>query len=247
MNRLEIFEKRSNAHYETSVPHISVDCVVFGFHASSLKVLLVKMKDGPWGLPGGYLRKTEDLEDAAQRILNERTGAENIFLEQFKTFGKQFRSESALDFLPEGFWHKQRFVSVGFYALVEYSTIVPRVDDISEACEWKDVEELPDLMMDHGDIFKGALSALHKQINYKPIGYNLLPKEFTLPQLQKLYEIILGKKLYRGSFQRRILGYDILIRHNKTMKIGAHRSPILYSFDLEKYNAAMEEGLVRGW
>lgn len=248
MDDLQLFKERSKEAYEIYLPHISIDCVVFGFHGTSLKVLLLKLKGlDTWGLPGGYVRKDENMNAAAHRILEARTGVSRVFLEQFKVFGEVNRSEPSLMHMPENLWFRQRFISIGYYALVNYKDIVPQVDDISEACEWKDITALPELMMDHELIYKTALETLRTQLNYKPIGYSLLPEEFTMPELQKLYEIILGHTLNRGNFQRKMLAYDILIKHDKSRKGGAHRSPIIYSFDTEKYNKALEGGLNTGW
>jgi ADP-ribose pyrophosphatase YjhB (NUDIX family) len=246
MTLLELFEQGSERAYEICVPHISIDCVVFGFHASSLKVLLLKMKGtDKWGLPGGYMKKNENIEEAASRILKARTGASDIFLEQFKVFSKLGRSEEDFTHLPKHFWQRQRFISIGFYALVNYEEIIPKTDKISERCEWCDMDELPELMMDHHEIFSAALGALRKNLNYSPIGYNLLPKEFTMPQLQRLYELILGTPLHRGNFQRKIHGYDILTKQSKSEP--SSRSPILYSFDVDKYNEALKNGLQQKW
>lgn len=248
MNDLQVFKKRSKEAYESCLPHISIDCVVFGFYEAALKVLLTKLKgQDKWGLPGGYVEKEEDIDTGAHRILKARTGVTEIYLEQFKVFGKLQRSEPALEFLPEGLWFKQRFISIGYYALVNYKSIVPQVDEVSDGCEWKAVSDLPSLMMDHSQILQTALNTLRQQLNYKPIGYNLLPAEFTMPELQKLYETLLARTLNRGNFQRKMLAYDILIKHDKLKKVGAHRSPILYSFDPEKYNKALEKGLREEW
>ena len=121
------------------------------------------------------------------------------------------------------------------------------VDEISDACEWKSINELPDLMMDHRYIFDKALITPRKQLNHKPIGYNLLPEKFTMPELQKLYEIILGKKLNRGNFYRKMLRYDILIKLDEIRKGGAHKAPDLYQFDTEKYQLALKNGFSEGW
>ncbi|WP_443946896.1 NUDIX hydrolase [Pedobacter sp. AW1-32] len=248
MEDLQIFEARSEQFYKNNLPHISIDCVVFGFHEHKLKVLLVKLKgQGDWGLPGGYLRKNENIDAAAERILKERTGADKIFLQQFKTFGEINRSENTLNFMPEGIWFRQRFLSIGYYALVNYADIIPVVDDISVACEWQDIDSLSVLMMDHQQIYDTALETLRLQLNYKPIGYNLLPEEFTMPELQRLYEAILGKELLRGNFQRKMLSYGIFNKLNKERRGGAHRSPHIYSFDVEKYQNAIKKGLKGDW
>ena len=244
----KIIEKKSAEAWEIYIPNLSVDCVVFGFHDTTLKVLVTRLKDKDlWALPGGYVLKTENLKEAANRILYSRTGAENIYLQEFKVFSDLNRSGGVFDEFPDTLWNKQRFLSVAFYALVDFHQVNLVLDDISDACEWKSIEELPNFMMDHRSIFEKALTTLRKQLNHKPIGYNLLPEKFTMPELQKLYEIILAKKLNRGNFYRKMLRYDILIKLDESRKGGAHKAPDLYQFDLEKYEKALKEGLNNGW
>ncbi|MFH4968949.1 NUDIX domain-containing protein [Gaetbulibacter sp. M240] len=244
----ELLEKNSIEAWEIYLPHISIDCVVFGFHEGSLKVLILKMKETElWGLPGGYVLKEEDLKTAAGRILEARTGAKDVYLQQFRVFGETNRSEAFFDHLPEGSFFKQRFISVGFYALVDYSKVQPVVDELSTDCVWRCIDTIPELMMDHQFILEQAQRTLRKQLVHKPIGYNLLPDKFTMPELQRLYEIILNKKLNRGNFYRKILRYDILVKLDETRKGGAHKAPDLYSFDLERYNTALKNGLNEVW
>ena len=243
-----IIEEGSDRAWEIYMPHFSIDCVVFGFYDATLKVLVTKMKENNlWALPGGYVLKTENINEAANRILKQRTGAENIYLQQFRVFGDLNRSEGFFEEFDDTIWHKQRFISMGFYALVDYSLVNLVVDNFSDACEWKSIDEMPELMMDHRSIFDKALITLRKQLNYKPIGLNLLPEKFTMPELQKLYEIILGKKLNRGNFFRKMLRYDILLKLDESRKGGAHKAPDLYKFDLEKYQTALKDGLNEGW
>jgi len=243
-----IIEKNSAEAWDIYIPNLSVDCVVFGFHDTTLKVLVTRLKEkNLWALPGGYVLKTENLKEAANRILFRRTGAENIYLQEFKVFSDLNRSDGIFDEFPDTLWNKQRFLSVGFYALVDYHQVNLVMDDISDACEWKSIDELPDFMMDHRSIFDRALETLRRQLNHKPIGYNLLPEKFTMPELQKLYEIILAKKLNRGNFYRKILRYDILEKLEESRKGGAHKAPDLYKFDLEKYQLALKNGFNEGW
>ena len=248
MDFKKIIEEKSKKAWEIYIPHLSIDCVVFGFQDATLKVLVVQMKENNlWALPGGYVLKTENIKEAASRILQQRTGADNIYLQQFRVFSDLNRSEGFFEHFDDTIWNKQRFLSIGFYALVDYSQVHLVVDEISDACEWKAIEELPELMMDHRSIFDKALITLRKQLNHKPIGYNLLPEKFTMPELQKLYEIILGKKLNRGNFYRKMLRYDILIKLDEIRKGGAHKAPDLYQFDIEKYQLALENGFSEGW
>jgi 8-oxo-dGTP diphosphatase len=239
------------------MPSLSIDCVIFGFHSNQLKVLLLRLKYGPnWSLPGGFIYRQEHIDDAANRILMERTGLNKIFLRQFRIFGDPGRSDlNAMSTVLEAekirldgdHWVLQRFLTVGYYALVEFSHVQPRADSISMACEWADLHRVPHLIMDHGAILESALGTLRQQLNYQPIGYNLLPAKFTMPELQSLYETILDKKLDRRNFQRRMLGYGILKRLKETRKGGAHKAPYLYSFNLRRYRKALDLGLQSSW
>lgn len=231
----------SSLLWKEALPHVSVDSVVFGFNENQLKVLLVRMATGKdWLLPGGYVFKKENLDDAAQRVLKERTGAERIYLQEFGVFGNTSRSEEYFKQYEESLWHKQRFISIGFYALVDYTQVNLEIDHYSDSCEWKSIEEMPPLAMDHQEIFDTALTVLRQQLSYKPIGMNLLPERFTMSDLQHLYETILGRKLNRGNFYRRIMRFDVLIKHEDQRKGGAHKSPNLYSFDPVKYHASLQ-------
>ncbi len=245
-------------HFDTRefLASISLDCVVFGFHDNQLKVLLLRLKHTrEWALPGGFVKQHETIEHAARRVLKERTGLDNIFLKQFKVFSDPGRSKknpavndlSDMGVSPDLEWFGQRFISVGFYALVDFSKVEPVPDFFSDVCVWKSLDEIESLMMDHEQILNQALETLRLQLNYQPIGYNLLPAKFTMPELQKLYETILGKTLDRRNFQRRILSYKILNKLEKRKTGGAYKAPFLYEFDLDNYQKALQNGLYGGW
>lgn len=236
--------------------HISLDCVVFGFHLNQLKVLLIHLKYSKrWALPGGFVQSDESLEMAANRALQERTGLSDIFLKQFRVFSDPNRSKfnPAVRDVKESEgdenlnWFNQRFISVGFYALVEFSKVAPKPDAFSDKCEWKSLEEVGELIIDHNLILEKALKTLRSQLRYQPIGYNLMPAQFTMPELQKLYETILGKKLDRRNFQRKILSYKILNKLGERKEGQANKAPFLYEFNLENYKQALENGLSGGW
>lgn len=228
--------------------HVSIDCVVFGFHEGQLKVLMLKSNnEEAWYLPGGFVQNEEPIEKAADRILKERTGINEVFLRQFHVFGAPDRTKFHNETYQENLFFNQRFISIGYYALVDFVDVKPMPDAFSEVCTWRDQNDLPQFQLDHEHIYKTALDTLRLQLNYQPIGYNLMPQEFTMPELQKLYETILNKKLDRRNFQRRILGFGILDKLPQTRKGGAHKAPYLYSFNLENYKAALKEGLQGGW
>ncbi|HEU5054694.1 MAG TPA: NUDIX domain-containing protein [Hanamia sp.] len=250
------FEKEIEQHYlkghSKFLSHISVDCVIFGFHENDLKVLLLKTKyDGRWALPGGFILKKEHMDAAAQRILKERTGLGEIFLQQFHVFGDPERSTKKINtqFLKniglkaENSWMFERFITIGYYALVDFTKVNPSTDNISEACEWFSINQIPEMILDHRDIIREALENLRMQLNFHPVGYNLLRPKFTMPELQKLYETILGKQLDRRNFQRKMLSTGILKRLDETKKGVAHKAPFYYKFDLRQYKKALQSGM----
>lgn len=246
MDSQQQFLKKSEEAKDLFLPHLSADPVVFGFDQSELKVLLLQMTyRKQWLLPGGYVKKEEDLDDAAKRVLKERAGISDVYLEEFAVFGKNKRSEVYFEDFDESLWQKQRFVSIGYYALYNPDNANLVVDELSDKCEWVYLSQLKDidLAMDHREIIEKALLTLRERISYKPIGYNLLPEKFTLSELQKLYETILGKELNRGNFYRKIKNLSILRKLDEQRRGGAHKSPDLYSFDEENYKKALENGL----
>jgi len=233
------------------MPCLSIDCVIFGFHDDQLKVLLMKWKDGDnWCLPGGFILKEEAIDDAAIRILQDRTGLNDIFLQQFYAFGDPYRDRNKDRLKIQGKygkWLMERFVTVGYYALVEFSKVSPQPDWLSEECKWVDLRKIPKLIYDHNAIIAKALGALRLSLNDYPVGYNLLPEKFTMPELQSLYETILDKPLDRRNFQKKVLSLGILERTKERKTGGAHKAPYLYRFDKKKYEKAMKQGLKLGF
>jgi ADP-ribose pyrophosphatase YjhB (NUDIX family) len=239
------------AFFKEYLPHISVDCVVFGFDAKGLKVLLLKMKHlDEWALPGGFVRWEEPVESAATRVLRERTGLEQVFLQQFRVFSEPQRSKenkwSSENEALQG-WLNQRFITIGFYALVPFEKVAPQPDAISEACTWWNLSEVGQLLLDHNAILHSALEALRLQMRYQPIGYNLLPEKFTMPELQKLYETVLGRRLDRRNFQRRMMDFGLLEKLPERKTGVAHKAPYFYRFNKAQYEKALEEGLAGEW
>ena len=249
--------KKIIANKDNYQPGLSIDCVIFGFHDNQLKVLLIKTAySDKWALPGGFVPVTEGIDKAAVTVLHGRTGLQGIFLRQFATFGNADRcnatfSNSILDFYgishAEGKWFASRFVTVGYYALVDFLEAVPQPDGKNDVVEWIDHKAVPELILDHGEILSKALETLQMELNLMPVGYNLLPEKFTISDLQKLYETILDRKLDRRNFLRKITAIGILTKLDEKKSNVAHRAPNLYSCDKVKYEEVLKNGLTQGW
>jgi len=226
------------------LPHLAFDIVIFGFSGDALKILLLEYHNtGFFALPGGFVGKEEDLDLAVLNGLQERTGLEYIHLEQFHTFGSmnRFRPDVMRTILqangtdPEDVpWMLERFVSVGYYSLIDYTKVQPTPDELSDSLEWYPVEELPELQFDHEKIVQKALSVLRQNLDTILVGVNMLPERFTIKELQKVHEAILGAPLNRSSFQRRMLASGRLVRHEKHYTGGSHKAPYLYSFVVDQ-------------
>lgn len=222
--------------YEYPRPALTVDCVVFGLDldADDLEVLLVRRGLEPflgkWALPGGFVHMDETLEDAALRELEEETGLRKVFLEQLYTFG-------ALDRDP-----RERIVTVAYYALVKHSDHkVKAATDASDAA-WFSIHDLPELAFDHQSILDVAHERLRSKVRWQPIGFELLPKKFTLTQLQRMYEIILERQLDKRNFRKKILSMDLLVELDEVQRDVAHRAARLYKFDDRHYRRLLKQG-----
>lgn len=219
---------------------LALDAVIFGFHDRQLKVLLLEYKNtGLFALPGGFIREKENLNDAATRVVTRRTGLHDIFLEQFYVFGDYSRYDPqplkaimrAKGRIPSpNHWLLKRFITVGYYALVDFTQAIPTPDAMSDTCTWYDLNALPELMQDHALIIKKALETLQLTLDQKLTGFNLLPENFTMGELQAVYETILNKKLIRAAFQRKMLSLGILEKVAKKFTGKAHKAPYLYRF-----------------
>jgi ADP-ribose pyrophosphatase YjhB (NUDIX family) len=224
---------------EIYIPNLSYDSVIFGFSGEKLKILILEYHNtGTFALPGGFVRKDEPLESAVKRGLSEQTGIEKIYLEQFQTFGSMERSDPASMrriFEEQGInlgdhWMFERFITVGYYALINYETVSPEPDYFSDSIDWYDYDSLPKLMQDHNFIVTKALEHLRTHLDQRLLSFNLLPDFFTMKELQQVYESILGEQQNRANFQRKMLGLGILERHEKLFLGGSHKAPFLYSF-----------------
>ncbi len=212
---------------------ISVDCVIFGFDKDQLKLLLVKRmrppQEGDWSLMGGFLQEDEQLEQAAQRILTKWTGLEQVFLEQFYTFSELDRDPGA------------RVISSAFYALIKIEETDKALTEKYSA-EWIDIDKLPKLIFDHPRMVQMALEIIRHKCRFEPLGFELLPEKFTIPQLQKLYEAILQQKLDNANFRKKILSMKVLHKLEEKDREFSKRGAFYYQFDQDKYNKLNASG-----
>lgn len=220
--------------YEYPRAALTVDCVVFGFDAGELKVLLIERGlepfKGKWALPGGFVRVDETLDAAARRELEEEAGIKNVFLEQLYTFGEVKRDP------------RERVVSVAYYALVKLAAHETKAATDAADARWFPVSKIPELAFDHADILAAALARLKGKVRYEPIGFELLPPKFTLSELQHLYEATLGVSLDKRNFRKKVLGFGLLIPLRETQMAGRHRPAQLFRFDADKYERLKKKG-----
>lgn len=221
--------------YEYPRPALTVDIVVFGYDASqALKLLLIQRGGEPfkgqWALPGGFVEMDEDLETSALRELEEETGVRDLFVEQLYTFGQPGRD-------PRG-----RVISVAYFALVNFQDHPATAASDADRADWFQIDQLPELAFDHAEIIDRAIDRLRAKVRYQPIGFELLPREFTLAQLQSLYETVLGvsEGFNKRNFRTRIMRTGILEEVGRQENV-PHRPAVLYRFNEENYRRLMEQ------
>ena len=203
-------------------PSVTVDVVIFSLVDEDLQVLLIKRKFAPfagmWAIPGGFVRMAESLEEAATRELEEETGVTNVYMEQLYTFGQPNRDP------------RTRVITIAYFALVPNDVIQPRPGDDTAETGWFSMFDLPELAFDHRDILEYALTRLRYKLEYTAVGFRLLPDIFTLSELQRAYETILGENLDKRNFRRKILASDILEETGKKKRDGEGRPAKLYNY-----------------
>lgn len=230
--------------YKYPRPSVTTDCVVFGYDGDQgLRILLIERGiepfKGKWALPGGFIKMNETLEDCARRELQEETSLKLEYLEQFHAF-------STVDRDPRG-----RVVTVAFLALVKTQEVVGG-DDAARA-QWFSLSNMPPLAFDHEEIYKKALEILRERIYFEPVGFDLLPNEFTMPELQHLYEEILGTQFDRRNFYKKMTSLDVVqevhtdaktdsVSEKEPKKNPVGRSPFKYIFNKKRYEELKKDG-----
>jgi 8-oxo-dGTP diphosphatase len=203
-------------------PSVTVDVVIFSLIEENLNVLLVQRKyepyPGMWAIPGGFVHPDESLEEAAVRELAEETGVTDVYIEQLYTFGEPGRDP------------RTRVITVAYFALVPFTAIEHRPGEDAAATAWFAMDQLPELAFDHAEILAYALTRLRYKLEYTSVGFELLPDEFTLTELQRAYEIILEEKLDKRNFRRKILAAGILEDAGRKKQEGEGRPAKLYRY-----------------
>lgn len=217
---------------ENKILH-AVDCVIFGYYEGELKLLIFKREVNPlagqWSLIGSIVKINENLDDAAHRVLKELTGLEQVFLEQMSTFGDVSRDSGA------------RVVSTVYWSLIQSS----RNQDFSienHEAKWVPFDQVPDLVLDHNQMVETAITKLRDFVRYRPIGFELLPEKFTLPQLLKVYEAIYQRSIDDRNFRKKILATGLLIKLDLKDKTNSKKGAFFYKFDNDKYQHLLKNG-----
>jgi 8-oxo-dGTP diphosphatase len=213
---------------------LAVDCIIFGFDGKQMKALLIKRdfepEKGKWSLMGGFVNKNESVETAAERILNQLTGLRNIYMEQLFCFGDVDRDTAG------------RVVSIAYFALINIENYSDQLMEDHEA-RWFTLDKIPALIFDHKMMMKKAKERLQQKVANYPIGFELLPTKFTLPQLQNLYEAIYESPLDKRNFTRKILALNVLKKLNEKEKESSRKGAFYYVFDKDNYSKLQHNGI----
>lgn len=219
-----------NKYYSSNPTfYVAIDCIIFGFNEGELNLLLLKRNFQPamgeWSLMGGFVQQGESVDDAAKRVLAELTGLENVYMEQVGSFGEVERDPG------------ERVISIAYYALININEYDRELVQQHNAY-WVNINELPPLVFDHPLMVKQARELMQQKASTEPIGFNLLPKLFTLSQLQSLYEAIYGEQIDKRNFRKRIAEMDYIEKTDKIDKTGSKRGAALYKFNEKAYRKA---------
>jgi len=223
----------ANFYSEQSRFLVAVDCIIFGFSEGELSLLLLKRSMEPalgcWSLPGGFVKEHESAEEAATRVLSLLTGLDQLYMEQLRIFTEEQRDPG------------ERVLSIAYYALVNVEDYDRELVQQHNAY-WRNINDLPELIFDHDDMVRSALKRLQRKASTEPVGFNLLPEKFTVPQLQALYEAIYGRSIDKRNFRKKIQTMDFLEKSEEKDKSSSKRGAFLYTFNQERYEKAINLG-----
>jgi ADP-ribose pyrophosphatase YjhB (NUDIX family) len=205
---------------------VAVDCIIFGFDGTQLKLLLIKRgfepRKGKWSLMGGFVTPEENIDQAAARILKQLTGLSDIYLEQLAAFGEPFRDPT------------ERTVSIAYFALIDINQYEEQISHEYSA-EWFPLRQFPPVIFDHKEMIETAKEKLRYKAAFHPVLFELLPEKFTIPQLQALYEDVYNKILDKGNFSRKILSTGLLVKQKDKERSGSKKGAFYYKLDKRKY------------
>jgi ADP-ribose pyrophosphatase YjhB (NUDIX family) len=255
--KMEDYKHFATEGYRVYVPNISIGCALLGFNDYKLKVLLLRWKGlDKWAIPGGFMMQHEDADEGAARILKERTGLD-VYLQQYHTYTslnrftidepsqKKFKETFGIEVI-KGHWYDKRVIGIGYYGLAEYAKVTKiELDMLTTESQWCPVDDIPENMLfNHHEMIGGALKALQRDVAHEPVCLKLLPSQFTMHELQCLYESILGYSLDRGNFRKKMLNAGILRDMGECTTRKAHKTPHMYSFDVRAYKKALQSGII---
>lgn len=213
---------------------VAVDCIIFGFDGNELNVLLIRRdfepEKGAWSLAGGMIAENESVDDAAYRVLKDLTGISDIYMEQLHCFGEVQRDTAA------------RVISVAYFSVINIAEYSREITATHEA-QWFPLNNIPDLVFDHGSMVEKARERLRQKVANHPVGFELLPVKFTLPQLRKLYQSIYQTSFDKRNFTKKILSLGILKKLNEKERQSSKKGAFYYMFDHAKYRKLEQEGI----
>ena len=220
--------------YNKYTPYlVAVDCIIFGFIKGELKLLIIKREMNPckgsWSLMGGFVSPEESMDEAANRILYDLTGLKGLYMNQLYTHGDVNRDPGA------------RVISTSYYSLIKIQDIYSHHNMINNA-KWCPINELPELVFDHSKMVEMALESLRDEAHRKPLGFELLPPKFTIPQLQSLYEAIYQQEFDKSNFRKSILKMNLLDQLDEKDRKNSKKGAWLYKFNEEKYKELLRQG-----
>lgn len=212
---------------------VAVDCIIFGFDSEKLKLLLFRRKveplKGEWSLVGAFIKNNLSLKNAAKQVLLELAGLENNYLQELQTYSKIDRDPG------------ERVISVAFFSLIRINDFELKSVEKYDA-HWFDFDDIPDLILDHRKMVDDAFKRLREKASRQPIGFELLPEKFTIPQLQTLYECVYQRELDDRNFRKKILSFDILTKTDEKDKSSSKKGAFLYMFNKDKFDAFIARG-----